>query len=103
MPLVSQETLLSRLSKMRPDILDKFGIEIFGIVGSWARNTANEDSDIDIVYTIKDEDKVTYFDIGGAWHILRTELGFSVDLVDWEMVRPAFRPSMEKDLVRFYE
>ena len=41
---------------------EKYGIRFVGIFGSVARNEANKDSDIDILYTVEKDRKLSLFD-----------------------------------------
>ncbi len=50
-PLV-QENILLKIKEIKPKY-EKEGLILLGIFGSYADNTANKDSDIDILYDIK--------------------------------------------------
>ncbi len=95
-----RDTILASLRAMRPQLAERYGVDVIGIVGSWARNKARRDSDLDVAFDLVAERKVSLFDLGGAAAEIEDEVGLRIDLVDWRMVRPAFRPSMERDLVR---
>ncbi len=101
---MSQEHILNTLSKLRPRLEQKYGVEIFGIVGSWARNTASPDSDIDIVYRIKNIEKFASvpWNIGALWNEFQNTFECDVDIIDWEALLPRHKDIMQKDLVTFY-
>ena len=48
-----QNQILSSLQIYKNKYKDKYGIEDIGIFGSYARNTANENSDIDVFVKLK--------------------------------------------------
>ena len=48
-----QNKILSSLLKYKNKYKDQYGIEDIGIFGSYARNTANENSDIDVYVKLK--------------------------------------------------
>jgi predicted nucleotidyltransferase len=72
------------------------GIELVGVVGSFARGDASSDSDVDILHEIVG--KPTLFDLGGLLMDLQDELGRKVGLVDRGMIKPRIRAAMEQDL-----
>jgi len=98
----TREIIIDKLQSVRPDIHEKYGVEIFGIIGSWARGDAKADSDIDIVYRLDKSRTVTLFDLGGVWSDLNEEFGCHIDLIDWNAVKQRYKNIMEKDLVEFY-
>jgi uncharacterized protein len=74
------------------------GIELLGVVGSVARGEAGPDSDVDIAYAIVGEPSL--FDLGGISMDIQDDLQRRVDMVDLGRLKPAFRASVERDLVR---
>ena len=51
--MLDQNQILSSLQKYKSKYKDPYGIEDIGIFGSYARNTANENSDIDVYVKLK--------------------------------------------------
>jgi len=51
-PLINQKNILLKIKEIKPKY-EKEGLVLLGIFGSYADNTANKDSDIDILYDIK--------------------------------------------------
>ena len=49
----SQNQILSSLQQYKSRYKDKYGIEDIGIFGSYARNTADKNSDIDVFVKLK--------------------------------------------------
>lgn len=94
-----RDSILQSLHRLRPTLAERYGVRVIGIVGSWARGDAREDSDLDVAFDLVADHKVSLFDLGGAAAEIEDEIGLRIDLVDWRMVRPAFRPGMERDLV----
>ncbi len=94
--------LIESLQHIRPELDKKYGIEIFGLIGSWARDEAEAASDIDIVFRIIDGRDVNLIHLGGAWTLLNEKLGRDIDLIAWDSVEQRYKDFMEKDLVRFY-
>ena len=51
--MLSQNEILSSLNTYKNQYKNKYGIETIGIFGSYAKNTATEQSDIDIFIKLK--------------------------------------------------
>jgi len=94
--------LIESLKHIRPELDLKYGIDIFGLIGSWARDEADDMSDIDIVYRIIAGRNVNLIHLGGAWTLLNEKFGRHIDLIAWDSVERRYKDFMEKDLVRFY-
>ena len=74
--------------KIHP-ILKRWGIERASIFGSYVRDEAKEDSDIDILVELDDD--VSLFDFIGLKLELEDAIGKKVDLVEYCTIKPAFR------------
>jgi len=98
----TREIIIDKLKSVQADIDREYGIELFGLVGSWARGDARPDSDIDIVYRLDKSRNVSLFDLGGVWSELNEEFGCHIDLIDWRCLKPHHKELMEKDLIEFY-
>ncbi len=51
--MLNQNQILSSLRKYKEDHLKEYGIEEIGIFGSYARNEAKEESDVDVYIRLK--------------------------------------------------
>ena len=52
--MYTKEYILQKLKELKPKYKNE-GLEILGLFGSYAKNTATEESDIDILYTLDSE------------------------------------------------
>jgi len=52
--MYTKEYILKKLKELKPKYKTE-GLEILGLIGSYANNTATEDSDIDILYKLDAE------------------------------------------------
>lgn len=76
---------------------DKFGIEKIGLFGSFARNEARPDSDVDILISLEKPDLFTYSIITRQ---LETVFGRKVDLISAKSIlKDSFRNNLEKEVV----
>ncbi|MEW6598610.1 MAG: nucleotidyltransferase family protein [Pseudomonadota bacterium] len=98
MAVASLAEVLGVLRARRADIREKYLVDLIGVVGSFARGEAREDSDVDV--WAESLRGTTLFKLGGALAELEEALGRRVDLIDRDTVKPLIRPSMERDLVR---
>ncbi len=89
--------LLSKLQQVQGELKNKFGIEKIGLFGSYARDEANEDSDIDIA--IMSVEKKDYFMRIEAKYYLEELLQKKVDIGYFDSIRPIIQKYIKKDLV----
>ncbi len=101
---LSRNYIISKLKALRPEIAERYGVEIFGLVGSWARDEAKPGSDIDVVYRILDKKKFSSvsWSIGALWNEFQDKFDCDVDVIDWDALNPRHRRVMQKELVKFY-
>ena len=82
-----QHIILNHLKKYNP-------VKV-GIFGSFARDEDDSDSDIDVLVQFN---KTTWANYIGLKFYLEDLLGREVDLVTPKAIKPATKPSIEKDL-----
>ena len=76
---------------------NKYNIERIGFFGSFAKNTANNKSDIDVVVALKKQD---LFDIIGIKQDLEEGLKFSVDIVSYrEKMNSFLKNRIDKEAI----
>ena len=76
---------------------DKFGIERIGLFGSFARNEAGSDSDVDILISLKRPNLFTYAIISQQ---LETVFGRKVDLIsEKSLLKDSFRKRVEQEVI----
>jgi uncharacterized protein len=68
-----------KLRNLRSKVQSDFDLDIYGIVGSFARGQQSQNSDLDIV--CKNNGAATIFKLLHATDFLESELGLKVDLV----------------------
>ena len=75
---------------------ENYGVRILGIFGSYARDSATEESDLDLLV---DFEKPQGFKIMNVWDSLENLVGVKVDLASVKYLRPRLRALIEKELV----
>lgn len=94
---MNREAIIEYLKKFKEENKDKYHIERLGFFGSVARNTANDDSDIDIVVVLTRQD---LFEIIGIKQDLEENLKFPVDVVSYrERMNSFLKKRIDKEAV----
>jgi predicted nucleotidyltransferase len=76
--------------------LKRYSVRSLALFGSAARNKLRKSSDVDILVQF---DKTTWDNYIGLKFFLEDLLGREVDLVTLKALKPATKPSIEKDLL----
>lgn len=92
------ETLKSQIVP----ILQKHQVVKAGLFGSFARNKATDESDVDLLIQFKPDLFVGMYAYMGLKFELEEVLKRKVDLVEYEAIKPRLRDSILEDEIRFY-
>jgi len=93
----NRDEVLSKLQSFLRDRGEAYQLEALGCFGSVARQEANADSDVDVVYRLRSSSDLTLFDLALMREELVARLGRSVDLIEW---RDAMPQSLKERLAR---
>lgn len=93
---MDRDYVLSVLEAHRPELERRFGVVSLDLFGSFARNCAREDSDIDLL--VRFEGPTCLSREAEMQDYLEGLLGRPVDLVPAERLRPEYRAYVEKDI-----
>ena len=94
---MDRATLLALLTEHKPVLAERFGVQKLALFGSFARDAAREDSDVDVLVHFSGPATTRrYF---GVQFYLEDLLGRPVDLVTDDALRPRLRPYVERDAV----
>jgi len=91
----TRDEIVALIQANRPALI-RFGVKSLALFGSAARDRIGKRSDIDILVQF---DKPTWANYIGLKFYLQDLLGCNVDLVTPKALKPAIRPSIEKDLL----
>lgn len=94
---MTRDELLALLARHKPVLEERFGVEKLALFGSFARDTAREDSDVDVL--VRFDGPATAKRYFGVQFYLEDLLGRDVDLVTDDALRPRLRPYVERDAV----
>jgi len=77
---MTKDEILQTLTKEKPYLQEKYGVEKIGLFGSYSRNEATKESDIDIYVELKEN---TFRKLAGLWNYLDDMYGdIKVDMVN---------------------
>ena len=88
---------ISKLSMVKPELTERFGVSRIAMFGSTARDVADSESDIDILVAFDGSaTSARYF---GVQFLLEDLLGCKVDLVTEKALRPELRSYVEQEAI----
>ncbi len=94
---MTRDELLDKLIAVKSELNEKFGIEQIALFGSYARDEATEQSDIDL--TIVKMKKKDYFTRAKAIYFLEEKLGKKVDMGYFDSIRTALQHQIKQDMI----
>ena len=98
---VGRDEILARLRALEAE-LRRMGVRSLALFGSVARGEDTPESDVDIVVSIEPEAKLSLLGFAGISRRLTDLLEREVDLVEREVLRPAFAQEVARDEVRVF-
>lgn len=94
---MDKSTILNALKKAKPVLHKEFGVQDLALFGSYARDSATADSDIDILIGLE---KPSYRNLCNAAYMLYTLFpNHKVQVVSKKGVKPDYFQVLEKDLI----
>jgi len=92
-----KQKVLDTLENFKKYNAEKYGIESLALFGSYSRGEQNEESDVDVLISLKSPSLYKYAEIKAA---LESVLKLSVDLVSAKaMKKDGFNKEISKDLI----
>ena len=95
---LTRDRVLEVLRAHKAELARRFRVEDLALFGSFGRDQANDDSDVDILVRFSAPATPRWF--FGTQAYLEDLLGRRVDLVTDKALRPEFRPYVEAEVVR---
>jgi len=91
-----KKDILRVIREKQPELIDRFTVNRIGVFGSFARDSAGGESDVDILVELAEPTFDHYMDLK---FYLEELLNRPVDLVMADTVKPRLRPIIEKEVV----
>jgi len=95
---MNKDEIINYLKNQQDKYQKQFGIKFIGVFGSYARDEANDKSDIDILYEIYKDKKLSLFNYLKLVSDLEKNLNKKVDLVRQSALKPQIKDYIYKDL-----
>ncbi len=96
--MIQKQEILNYLKSHQEYYYNQFGIKFIGLFGSYAREEADEKSDIDILYRIDRDKKLSIFQYLKLNKQLEDFFRTKIDLVRDETLKPQLRQYIRKDI-----
>ena len=93
---MTKEYILNFLTTHKQELQDKYALTKIGLFGSYAKNTANENSDIDIVIQSTKKD---FFLRDDLKDYLEDNFKLRVDVGYLDSIRSYYKSKKEKDII----
>lgn len=95
---MNKQDILNYLKSQQVRYKNQFGIKFIGLFGSFARDEANDKSDIDILYEIEKDKKLSMFSYLKLINDLENNFCKKVDLVRETTLKPQIKDYVYQDL-----
>ncbi|NMG03318.1 nucleotidyltransferase family protein [Azoarcus taiwanensis] len=95
---MTRDAILDFLRRHKQEMKETFGVTRIGLFGSYARQTAREDSDVDLVVVI-DKDKKTFRNFFSLKRYLEQALGKPIDLGMESALKPVVKHAIKDDIL----
>lgn len=94
---MNRDEMLSLLQEHKATLVRRFGVTTLALFGSFARDQATEESDIDLL--IRFDGPTTPQRYFGVWFYLEDLIGRPIDLVTDKALRPELRPYVKREAI----
>lgn len=94
--MISKTEILKKITEHKKSLEDKFGVIEIAIFGSYARESATENSDIDVMVQLREPLGWSFFDLT---YYLEDLLGKKVDLLTDEVKTQRFWKYIKNDII----
>ena len=93
---MDNKELKEKLKKLKPILEKEYKVKTIGLFGSFAKNKANEDSDVDILVQFSEDIGWEFVDLK---QFLEENLEREVDLVTVEALKPELKEEILRDVI----
>jgi len=92
----NREQILAFLREHKAELQKLYGVTRLGLVGSYARDDAGPQSDIDLIVSLKSDN--TFRSFFGLLHFLQDNLDEHIDLATEESLKPLLKEAIMQDV-----
>lgn len=94
--MTTQQNILSVLRSVKPELERKYRVSRLALFGSYSRNAANENSDVDLMVEFHQPPGILFIDLADE---LEEILDRKVDLVSRRAVKPSYFEHIQPQLI----
>lgn len=94
--MLQREHILATLGSHKNVLIDKYNVKTLGLFGSYSRNDANDNSDIDLLVEFSKPIGIEFVDLADE---LEEILRHKVDLVSLKAVKHQYLELIKKDII----
>jgi len=94
---MNRKQAMAILTRLKPELIKRFGVTRLGLFGSTVHNMAQANSDVDILVAF--DGPATSKRYFGVQFLLEDELGHPVDLVTEKAIRPELEAYIDSEVV----
>lgn len=96
---MKRQEVLEYLKSQKADLEKKYFIRNIGLFGSFARNDQTQDSDIDIIYEVRDNKNLTFSQLFEIESKLQKKFNRKIELVNYKYMNPLIKYKAEKEII----
>ena len=96
---MNKNEIIDYLQQQQPYFHNTFGIHFIGLFGSFSRGDETKDSDIDILYDIDKDKKLSIFKYLKIASQLEDFFHKKIDLVRVDTLKPTVKKYVEQDII----
>ncbi|OGI01348.1 MAG: hypothetical protein A2Y25_02510 [Candidatus Melainabacteria bacterium GWF2_37_15] len=93
------ENIIEKLKEVKPILEKEYSVEELGVFGSYARNEQTENSDIDVLVTLKRGHSVGVIKFCGMQMFLSKIFNKKIDLVSKKGIHPALEKYILSEVI----
>ena len=94
---MTRDEIINFIKDNKKELQEQLGVIKIGLFGSFARDDAREDSDVDIAVELSDENKAdNYFKL---LHFFEDHLKMKIDLGIESCIKPAVKENVKKEII----
>lgn len=95
--MVKKDDILQVLKALRPELSSQYKVKEIGLFGSFVRGEQDEESDVDILVTFKED--ASLLDLVSLERFLEEKLGREVDVVSRNALKKELRDPILKEVI----
>jgi len=96
---MQREEIINYLATHKGEYYNRYHISAIGLFGSYSRNEQTENSDIDIIYQLAENHKLSYFQLFDIEQELQGYFKKKVELINYKYMNPIIKYKAEKDII----